>query len=653
MTPALAIRAVAATLLTTAIAAAPALAQPAPGDRVRGEVIVGLADGASAATRAAVERRTGVDLGAPLTTRGARLARVPGDTVDNALARLVDDPAVRWAEPNRVQYVQGIPNDPSFGSQWSLLNTGQSILGGSGTPGADIGATAAWDVTTGSDRVKVAVLDGGVDASNADLGVNIGVVNPGEAGDGRESNGIDDDANGLVDDWRGWDFSGRDNDPADDSSNRHGTTAAGVMGARGGDGIGIAGVSWTSRIIPVRGLGANGVGSTADLAAGITYAASMGARILNASFGGPQSTAISEAIAASPQMLVVAAAGNGGVDGVGDDSEGPQRLFPCSLPLENIVCVAATDQSDQLASFSNFGSTRVDLAAPGVRILGPASATTYSSGTSFSAPLVSGTAALVLATNPTASTRQLRRALLESVDPVPALAGEVATGGRLDAARALTAVPAAEPGPGGETGPATDLGNGVSRVNGTLPSSSSPLAYWFEYGTTTAYGSSTVTRPIPAGAGRAIAEDVGRLPAGALLHHRLVVASISGMTFGVNVVSREPVPPPPPPPPVATTRAPLRPVAVVRRSGRNWVLALTLRERVVVSALLQRRRAATANRTARFVTVRGLRRRGLPAGRRTLSLGRLPVGNHRVRVTVIGSRGTVVLTRGFTVRRTR
>ncbi|MGE3138061.1 MAG: S8 family peptidase, partial [Thermoleophilia bacterium] len=554
MTRPLAPRALAAALVLAAACATPAVGAPAAGDPVPGTVVVGLADDAGPAVRAAVERRAGVRLGRRVTARGARVARVLGPQSDGqALARLRADPAVRWAEPDRLLQAQAVPNDPLFGRQWALANTGQS----GGAAGADIRAALAWDSTTGSDRVRIAVVDSGVDATLPDLAPNVGVVNPGEAGDGREANGIDDDGNGFVDDWRGWDFTNGDNNPADEGSSRHGSTVAAVAGARGNDGTGLAGVSWTSRIVPVRGLDASGSGSTADLAAGITYAGSLGARVINASFGGPTNDIVlREAIAGVPQSLVVAAAGNYASD---NDAK---PLYPCALPFENVVCVAATTARDTFAGdFSSYGRVSVDLAAPGTGILQPppAGATTagLASGTSFSAPHVSGVAALILAVRPDASVRHIRQALLAGVVPLPSLSGRVATGGRLDAPNALASIPPPVPGPGGWTGAATDLGPTASRLHGTVPASSARLAYHFEYGTTPAYGQQTPTRPLAPGAARPVAEDVTRLPAGQPLHHRLVVFAVDGVTISGDVASRQP-----PPPVVPAAVAP--PAAVVR-----------------------------------------------------------------------------------------
>lgn len=656
-------RALIAALAVAGVCAVPAAAAPPPGAVVPGEVIVGVDPSAGAAARAALERRAGIDLDELLTPQGARLARVPAPGgLDEALARLRGDPDVRWAEPNRVHSARLLPDDPYLGQQWGLVNTGQQVLGHHGTAGADIGAAAAWDRTTGSPAVRVAVVDGGVDPASADLAPNIGVVNPGEAGAGREANGVDDDRNGRIDDWRGWDFVDRDNDPRDEDPLRHGTTVSGVLGARGADATGIAGVTWTSRIIPLRALDDEGFGTFADLAAAITYASERGARILNASFGGTDSSAIAEAIAAAPQMLVVAAAGNEGRD---NDVAGSGRVFPCSLPYENVVCVAATDQDDELADFSNHGDVRVDLAAPGVAIIGPPAGGTPSalSGTSFSAPHVAGVAALVLAANPGATTRQLRRALLDGAERLPSLTGLVATGGRLDAPGALAAVPPADPGPGGATGPADDLGPDAARLTGTAPASSVPLAAYFEYGPTPAYGGVTPTRALAPGAARQVAEEVRDLAPGAPLHHRLIVAGVGGITHGADVASRAPAPGSPAttapaarPAPVTTSPATARPRPVARPRarvrtirGRRW-LVLTLGERARVSALVQRRRPRAARRAARFATVRGIRGRRLPRGTRRIALGTLRPGRHRVRVRVAGATRTVRITRSFTVR---
>jgi subtilisin family serine protease len=224
-----------------------------------------------------------------------------------------------------------------------------------------IGAPQAWARTTGSPAVKVAVVDSGVNLAHPDLVPNLW-RNPGETGAGRERNGVDDDRNGYVDDWRGWDFVQQDNDPTD--SNGHGTNIAGVIAARGGDGIGIAGVAGRTTIIPLRVLGNTNLGICADTADALEYAAQAGARVVNLSAGEPHPcAAVRSAIERAPNTLFVISAGNEG------ENLDLTPQYPCSLTTPNIVCVAATDRHDRLSPYSNDGAASVDLAAPGDDVL--------------------------------------------------------------------------------------------------------------------------------------------------------------------------------------------------------------------------------------------------------------------------------------------
>jgi subtilisin family serine protease len=325
------------------------------------------------------------------------------------------------------------PSDPLFASQWAL-NRPAAGAGGIDAPGA-------WDLSTGNRSVTVAVVDTGADLSSQALQPNL-ATNAGESGQGRETNGIDDDGNGYVDDWRGWDFSAGDNQPQD--RNGHGTHVAGIIGARGNDARDVTGVAWDISLLPLQVLAADGSGRSTDIADAMTYAAQRGARVVNLSLGGPgQSDSMLRAICAAPEVLFVAAAGNTSAD---LDST---PFYPCAYPPANVVCVAASDQQDRLAGFSSYGAASVDLAAPGAQILGVGlnNQTAVYSGTSMAAPQVSGVAALVLSQHPDWTAAQVKEALLNSSEPLAQLTGRVATAARLNAARALNygRVPAPAP----------------------------------------------------------------------------------------------------------------------------------------------------------------------------------------------------------------
>jgi len=356
-----------------------------------------------------------------------------GADVLQTVQQLAGQPGIAYAEPNYVLSIAATPNDPRFGELWGLHNTGQS----GGKADADIDAPEAWDLSTGSSTVVVGVIDTGVDYTHPDLAANIW-TNPGET----PGDGIDNDGNGFVDDYYGWDFYNNDNDPFDD--NGHGTHVAGTIGAVGNNGTGVVGVNWNVQIMPIKFLGAGGSGSTSAAVQAVNYATLMRNRgvnvvLTNNSWGGGSfSQALYDAIAASGQanMLFVAAAGNA-------NSNSP--MYPAGYDLPNIISVAATDQSDAKASFSNYGADWVDLGAPGVGILSTTPSNTYSvkDGTSMAAPHVSGVAALAWSMNPQATYETIRDAIFTGVDKIPALDAAqgsttpVATGGRLNAYNTL------------------------------------------------------------------------------------------------------------------------------------------------------------------------------------------------------------------------
>jgi len=358
-----------------------------------------------------------------------------GASVEDAVAEFKADPDVEQAQPNYIHHAMQTPNDPSFGQLWGLRNTGQTVGGVAGKPGADIGASAAWDISTGSSGVVVGIVDTGIDYNHPDLVANLW-TNPGEI----PNNGIDDDGNGYVDDIHGINSITGSGDPLDD--NGHGTHVSGTIGARGNNGVGVAGVNWTTGIMALKFLDKTGSGFTSDAIECINYAVAMkkkgvNVRALNNSWGGgPFEPLLDSAISAAGanDILFVAAAGNE----ANDNDKKP--AYPASYSDANVIAVAATTNQDKLASFSNFGLNSVHVAAPGVGIFSTymTSQGSYQSlsGTSMATPHVTGLAALLIAAKPALSTLQVKDIILNTVDPVGL---PILTGGRINAGRALNA----------------------------------------------------------------------------------------------------------------------------------------------------------------------------------------------------------------------
>ncbi|CAK9253105.1 unnamed protein product [Sphagnum jensenii] len=289
---------------------------------------------------------------------------------------------------------------------------------------ATIGATQAWNTNVGSKDIIVADIDTGADYNHEDLAFNMWRnPNPSSAGD-------------VV----GYDFIHNDGLPYDD--NEHGTHTAGTIGAVGGNGIGISGVSPRVSLMAVKFLSGEGSGVTSDAIKAINYAVANGARVLNNSWGGPadpNNQALSDAIDQARQkgVLFVAAAGNDGKNS--DTSSSPS--YPASFKLDNILSVAATDSNDRLASFSDYGPTSVHVAAPGVNVYSTVPKNKYKkmSGTSMASPHVAGAAALVWANHPSWTYQQVKKALMDTVDPIDGLQGKVSTGGRINVLKAISA----------------------------------------------------------------------------------------------------------------------------------------------------------------------------------------------------------------------
>ncbi len=353
----------------------PASAAAAGENAVPGQVLVRYEAGSSTADRSAARADAGTKpidgLGMP---RAQLLKVTDGDSVAATVRQLEAQPGVAFAEPNQIFQPASLPNDPDFlnGTQWGLYNDGQTVNGVTGTPNADILAPAAWNFGTGDLGTVVAVMDTGADLQHLDL-VNELWTNPGDP----TVDGTDNDGNGFVDDVHGADFIGDaynggtlnpDADPTDRSG--HGTHVSGIALAEGNNGVGTTGVSQHAALMSLRICGAYDSGCPdSALIDAINYAAAHDARVVNGSIaGGGPDPLVSSALNSHPGTLYVFAAGN---DGSNNDTS-PD--YPCdadqggSYTANNLICVAATDQSDRRASFSNFGASSVDLGAPGVNI---------------------------------------------------------------------------------------------------------------------------------------------------------------------------------------------------------------------------------------------------------------------------------------------
>lgn len=377
---------------------------------------------------------------------GVLLVRRPIVEEPNAsIARFKENKFVEYAEPNYVLRISKVPNDSLYEKLWGMNNTGQpdpkdpGNAGKVGKAGIDIAAEKAWEITTGSKDIVVGIIDTGIDHTHPDLMQNMWI----NAAEKNGKAGVDDDKNGFVDDVHGWDFVNNRANGKDDHG--HGTHCAGTIGGVGDNKYGVAGVNWNVRLMALKFLSAQGSGSTAGAIKAIDYAVMMGANLTSNSWGGGGSSqALKEAIerAAKANQLFVAAAGNDSSDN--DDSP----TYPASYDVDNIVAVAAINNKGDLATFSNWGHTTVDIAAPGVSIMSSLIDNKFDiySGTSMATPHVAGVAALVLSVDKELTYKQLKERLLNTVKKLPGLKTRTITGGMVNAYNAVTnTVPGPDP----------------------------------------------------------------------------------------------------------------------------------------------------------------------------------------------------------------
>jgi len=367
---------------------------------------------------------------------GVYLIHTPMDVME-AVSKMKENANVEYAEPNYIYTHEATSNDTYYtnGSLWGMYGDGTSPANQYGCQAGEAWASG----NTGSSSVIVGVIDEGAMFNHTDLSGNFW-TNPYDPVDG-----IDNDGNGYIDDVHGWDFDGKNNSTFDGTQDDHGTHVSGTIGAKGGNGIGVAGVNWSVTIISAKFLGRRG-GTTANAIKAVDYITDLKTRhglnivATNNSWGGGGfSQGLQDAItrANNANILFVAAAGNGGNDGVGDNNDVTAN-YPSNYTNANVIAVASITSTGAKSSFSNYGATTVDLGAPGSGIYstlpGSGGTSTYGSysGTSMATPHVTGACALYASTHPGSTTAQIKTALLNSTVPTASLSGKCVSGGRLN-----------------------------------------------------------------------------------------------------------------------------------------------------------------------------------------------------------------------------
>jgi thermitase len=388
---------------------------------VPGQLLVGFEKGVSPAVQQRLVQGAGGALHARLAhVRGAVVRARSHVALRLLTLRLRALRQVRYVEPDSYLRASRAPDDPLFANEYSLAG------GGAGS----VDAQPAWDSRTSCS--KVAILDTGIQYNHPDISANLW-HNPHEI----QSNGKDDDGNGWVDDYYGVNLVKGKGSGVDDEG--HGTHVSGIVGGRGNNATGIAGLCWSTSLMAVKFMDSSGRGSTSDAIDGIDYAIHEGARVINCSFGSSKkSSALQDEVdyAKSKNVLLVVAAGNDG------DNIDSKPIYPASYTEGNILTVAATTANGGLASFSNYGSKAVDLGAPGDKIFSTYLSSTYKtlSGTSMAAPLVSAAAAMVRAKDTSLTYTDIKNALRAHTRPLASLSGKTVSGGVLDLSAALASV---------------------------------------------------------------------------------------------------------------------------------------------------------------------------------------------------------------------
>ena len=408
--------------ITATVKKSQAKLQSRPGF-VANEVIIKFMAGISDKVKAEILKQANVRIKSRLPVEGLTVINIkPGDSVLEVIEKIKSHDQVAYAEPNYIHYPDAkdgyYPKDAYFQRLWGLNNKQDT----------DINAPEAWDITMGNPEVIVAVLDTGIDISHKDLQNNVW-INPGEI----PADGLDNDGNGYIDDLNGWDFSENNNTVFDSELyDQHGTHVAGTIAAAADNRIGIAGVAPHVKIMPLKFIGPEG-GTSEDLIRALNYAKMMGDLISNNSYGVEEYSQAEHDAIANFGGVYVASAGNSSLN----TDESPS--YPSTYDNDNIVAVAATDDTGNLAWFSNYGPETVDVAAPGIDILSlkPGNKYQIGIGTSMATPHVTGIVALMHSVNAALSATEIRSILTNTGKPVDALNGRIASGSLVKADHAV------------------------------------------------------------------------------------------------------------------------------------------------------------------------------------------------------------------------
>ena len=401
-------------------------------DYVDNQIIVKLKQGLNKNTKSSIMQELNAKIKHKFKTFDAELWEITNKQEDlkTIINNLQQNPNIEYAELNYITKISDIPNDEHFGKQWGLRNIQQF----GGKYDADIDIDQAWNVTLGCSSVLVGIIDTGIDYNHEDLHNSVW-TNPNEI----PNNDIDDDNNGYVDDYYGYDFVNNDGNPMDD--HYHGTHCAGVIAAEYNNEIGVSGIAPNARVVALKAFDSQGYSNVALEIEAIEYATLMNINLTNNSWGSSNYSQTLKNVIEENARPFIASAGNS------SNNNDNIPYYPSGYDLPNVISVAATDKNDNLASFSNYGLSTVDIAAPGVYIYSCKlnNGYVFKDGTSMAAPHVSGVVALMLSMNLSLSPEYIRQTIIQNADYISNLQGKCVANGRLNAYKVLPYITGTSP----------------------------------------------------------------------------------------------------------------------------------------------------------------------------------------------------------------